>query len=144
MKFTPLVWNKEDVPLTDEEVQAMVLTPEREREYECLVETFGHLMTGELRDNDFKGGPTGWTDDLDGLIRDAYYHVGKLQEAVRGGAAQTKYVDEFCADVANLGLIIWYARHNLPPRKPVTFDHDGHKITAGKPRVHSSEDGRVY
>lgn len=110
--------------MAEVEVAPIVAGPFHTRdEYLAMIEEFRPGMLEELVANDFKGGQAGWNDPH-ALVKEAYYHVGKLQEALR--ALDAERVEEFCHDLGNLGLIIRYAfQHPKAPLKKVSLNHNG-------------------
>jgi hypothetical protein len=75
--------------------------------YDKVIEAFKPYMVKELAANHDKGdrdGRFGWlTMTNKQILNELYYHVGKLQEALRHGNVDD--AKEYSADIANLALM---------------------------------------
>jgi hypothetical protein len=78
-------------------------------DYLNVARTFSEQMINELIANHDKGGrtgPNGWLSYDDKLfLNELYYHVGKLQAALK--SQDVELIKELSADVANFGLMIY-------------------------------------
>jgi hypothetical protein len=74
--------------------------------FTSAVQLFSEQMLTQLRENYIrKGGREGWINDNPrDLVKELYYHTGKLQDAVASGFADG--VREYSADVANLAMMV--------------------------------------
>lgn len=84
--------------------------------YDAILPEFAKYMRKELEANFDKGdrnGENGWIHVKENRfwISEIYYHTGKLQEAVR--ANDIERIKEYCADVANLAMMLLDVKINL-------------------------------
>jgi len=102
-------------------------TPEERQKrfdmYEEVTTNFQEAMIKELDANSSKGdrkGTTGWLNMTNKEnLSELYYHVGKLQEALRN--ENIDGIKEFSADVANLSMMI-YDKY-----QPLVYADEGEK-----------------
>jgi len=73
--------------------------------YDDVLKPFLAFMEAELHANADKGDRPGWlATSHDQALLEVYYHVAKLQKAVRGGT--TAQIREHAADVANMAMML--------------------------------------
>lgn len=73
--------------------------------YDEVLKPFMGMMEKELHANSGKGDRPGWLSmSADTCMLEIYYHLGKLQKAVKDGNGDG--ICEFAADVANLSMML--------------------------------------
>lgn len=73
--------------------------------YDEVLKPFVGMMEKELHANSGKGDRPGWLSmSADTCMLEIYYHLGKLQKAVKDGNGDG--ICEFAADVANLSMML--------------------------------------
>jgi len=73
--------------------------------YDVVLKPFINLMERELHANSGKGDRPAWLQmPADTCMLEIYYHVGKLQKALKDGNGDR--ICEYAADVANLSMML--------------------------------------
>ncbi|WP_116817676.1 hypothetical protein [Pseudomonas syringae] len=73
--------------------------------YDEVLKPFAQMMEKELHANSGKGDRPGWLSmPADTCLLEIYYHLGKLQKAVKDGNGDG--ICEYAADVANLSMML--------------------------------------
>lgn len=73
--------------------------------YDEVLKPFTQMMEKELHANSGKGDRPGWLSmPADTCLLEIYYHLGKLQKAVKDGSGDG--ICEYAADVANLSMML--------------------------------------
>lgn len=73
--------------------------------YAEVLNPFVAMMEKELHANAGKGDRPGWLSmDAKTCLLEIYYHLGKLQKAVKNGEGDS--IKEYAADVANMSMML--------------------------------------
>ncbi len=97
------------------------LRAEKAQKYDDVLLPFFAMMRAELHSNADKGDRPGWLEmDNKTALLEIFYHLAKLQKAVKNGDAAG--IKEYAADVANMAMMLVDINGLLAPVDEVVVD----------------------